>query len=121
MKWLAIPIALLALVAIAYFAFRSKEPHLTLVSTYTGLPEDHKGGKTLLVAIKAKWASVWRVTGEVLANVDPNKYDITIIDVDSEPERARGYAVTIVPTVVVYRDGKEVSRLPNLMSADQLP
>lgn len=74
----------------------------------------------MLVAVKARWASVWQATGEVLANVDPEEFDIKIIDVDSDRQAAYQLGVEIIPTVIVYNDGKEVARLPNLMNSDQL-
>jgi thioredoxin-like negative regulator of GroEL len=91
------------------------------VSSYGGVIEDYQGEKTLLVVVKAKWASVWRATGDVLSGLDRAEYDFVIIDADDNPDKVRELGVTIIPTVIVYQDNKEVTRLPNMMSAEQLP
>jgi hypothetical protein len=84
-------------------------------------PCSRRGGKTLVVAVHAPWASVWRATAEALAKADPAVYDIMLIDADRDKQAVRDLGVDIIPTVIVYKDGPEIGRRPNLMSLDQLP
>jgi thioredoxin-like negative regulator of GroEL len=61
------------------------------------------------------------MTAEALSKVDTTKYDIKLIDVDQNRQTMQDLGVQVIPTVIVFKDGKEVARLPNMMSLDQLP
>ena len=113
----------LALAAVLIWSLvrRPKPPTAALVATYDGPIERYHGGKTLLVAVHAPWASVWRATAEALAKADPAVYDLKLIDADRDKQAVRDLQVEVIPTVIVVRDGREVARRPNLMSLDQLP
>ncbi len=121
MKYLLICVALVMLAWVIYALSRKSEPITEVIATYDGRPEDYNGNKTLLVAVHAKWASVWRVTAEVLANLDTKKYDIMLINADNDSAAVKKLGVDIIPTVIVFKDGSEVTRLPNMMNVDQLP
>jgi hypothetical protein len=113
---------LLAVVAIIwYLARRPRESAVALSPSYDGPIDQYHGGKTLLVAVHAPWASVWRATAEALAKADPARYDIKLINADRDKQAVRALGVDIIPTVIVYKDGHEVARRPNMMSIDQLP
>jgi hypothetical protein len=74
MKYALLILAVLVVVAIAYYLMRKpSEPIPEVVSTYEGRPEEHTGDKILLVAVYAKWASVWRATAEVLSGLDTSR------------------------------------------------
>lgn len=121
MKYILIVAGLFALGLIVFTLTRKSESIPKVNATYNGLPEDHRGEKTLLVAVHAKWASVWLVTAGVLANLDSDKYDIMLINADDSHDAVKSLGVEIIPTVIVYQHGKEIARLPNMMNADQLP
>lgn len=122
MRYVFIAIALVMVAVLAwYFTRKPSEPVATVVPTFDGPIEQYNGGKTLLVAVHADWASVWRATAEALSKVDRERYDIKLIDADHNRQMVRDMGVTMVPMVIVFRDGKEVARLPNMMSLDQLP
>ncbi len=122
MKYLLIALALVVVAVIAWFVTRKPpEAAVAVTETYHGPIDQYSGGKTLLVAVHASWASVWPATADALSKVDPAKYDIKLIDADQNKQAIRDLGVKILPTVIVYRDGEEVTRLPNMMSLDQLP
>ena len=122
MRYLVILLALLAIIVLAYLFLRKPDRSAVAVeATYDGPIEQYTGGKTLLVAVYAPWASVWPATAEALSEVDPAEYDITLIDADQDKQAVADLAVEIVPTVIVYRENREIARLPNMMSLDQLP
>lgn len=112
---------LLAVVAIAWRLTLGKPRAVPLPpTTYDGPVEQYRGGKTLLVAVYAPWASVWQVTADVLSKIDKSQYDLMLVNVDHKHPVAEQMGVDIIPTVIAYRDGKELVRIPNLMSLDQL-
>lgn len=122
MKWILIAIGLIVAGALAWYFMRGQRSSpVKLASTYEGQIDQYHGGKTLLVAVHAQWAPVSRATMEALAKVDPVLYDIKLIDADTEPQAVRDLGVDIVPTVIVYKDGKQIAKLPNMMSPAQLP
>lgn len=122
MKYAFIAVTLIAIAVLAWFFTRKpRESAVAVVATYNGPIDQYKGGKVLLVAIHARWASVWPATADALSKADPAKYDIKLIDADQNKQAVHDLDVKIIPTVIVCRDGKEVARLPNMMSVDQLP
>jgi thioredoxin-like negative regulator of GroEL len=122
MKYILIALALVVVAVIVWFVTRKpSESAVAVTPTYDGPIEQYSGGKTLLVALHARWASVWPATADALSKVDRAKYDIKLIDADQNKQAVQDLGVKIIPTVIVYRDGKEVTRLPNMMSLDQLP
>ncbi|MDR3633548.1 MAG: thioredoxin family protein [Isosphaeraceae bacterium] len=122
MKYALIAIAILAAAGVAWYLTRKPpSPMIVIRPTYDGPISQYQGGKTLLVAVYAPWASVWRATSEALAGVDHSRYDLAMIDADRDRQAVRDLGVEIIPTVLVFREGKEIARLPNMMSLDQLP
>jgi hypothetical protein len=118
MKYVLIALALIAVAVIVWFLTRKpRESAVAVTPSYDGPVDQYSGGKTLLVAVHARWASVWPATADALSKVDRAKYDVKLVDADQNKD----LGVRIIPTVIVYRDGKEVTRLPNMMSVDQLP
>ena len=122
MKYVLIAVGLIAVAVIVWFLMRKpRESAVAVTPTYDGPIDQYCGGKTLLVAVHARWASVWPATADALSKADGAKYDVKLIDADQNKQAVHDLGVTIIPTVIVYRDGKEVTRLPNMMSLDQLP
>lgn len=114
-------VVLLVVVVIAWMLTMGKGRTVPLpTATYDGPIDQYQGGKTLLVAVYAPWASVWQVTADVLSKIDPSVYDLKLINVDHKHPVAEQMKVDIIPTVIAYRDGKELVRIPNLMSLEQL-
>lgn len=50
-----------------------------------------------------------KVVGEMTGKIELQK-----IDVDAEPEKAQSYGVMGIPTLVILKEGKEVSRKTGL-------
>ncbi len=114
-------VVLLAVIVIAWRLTLGKPRVIPLpTATYDGPTEQYQGGKTLLVAVYAPWASVWQVTADVLSKIDHGRYDLKLINVDGQHAVAEQMGVSIIPTVIAYRDGQEIVRIPNLMSLEQL-
>ena len=75
----------------------------------------------VLVDFHANWCGPCRTLAPVLDQVAKEmqgKAVIGKIDIDSEQKTAAQFQVTSVPTMVLFKDGKEVGRLVGLRTAD---
>jgi len=72
---------------------------------------ENLSGVTLL-DFTAKWCGPCRQLAPVLAQVArSHSVRVVEIDVDDEPELAERFGVRAMPTVVLWRDGREVGRM----------
>jgi thioredoxin 1 len=68
----------------------------------------------LLIDFTARWCSPCRVLGAVLGVLAPEyagRARFVAVDVDDEPALAERFGVRSMPTVVLWRDGREVGRV----------
>lgn len=64
---------------------------------------------TWLVDFSAKWCGPCRMLEPVLESVSKSN-NVIQIDVDESQELAMKYAVMSIPTLIVFKDGKEESK-----------
>ncbi len=79
-----------------------------------------KQGVTL-VDFHANWCGPCRTLAPVLEQVAKDvkgKAVIGKIDIDSEQKTATQFQITSVPTMILFKNGKEVGRLIGLRTAD---
>ncbi len=79
-----------------------------------------KKGVTL-VDFHANWCGPCRTLAPVLEQVAKEiqgKAIIAKIDIDSEQKTATQFQITSVPTMILFKDGKEIGRLVGLRTAD---
>ena len=83
---------------------------------------ENKDG-VVLVDFFATWcgpckmlAPVYSLLGEEMEG----KADFLKVDIDESMELARQFSITTVPTVVVFKDGKEMDRLVGFIPKDSL-
>ncbi len=78
--------------------------------------------EVVLVDFFATWCGPCKMLGPVLEKladeVDTVKF--VKVDVDQEEDLAREYKVMTIPTLVVFKDGKEVKRSSGFMSKGEL-
>lgn len=75
-----------------------------------------KEGITLVV-FYADWCGPCKMLGSVLENMDLN---IVKINTDTHQELAKEYGVMSIPTVYIYKDGKEVSKFIGFKSKEEI-
>ena len=78
--------------------------------------------KPVLIDFYADWCGPCRMVSPVIEEIAGERSDVVVgkVNVDSEPELAREFSVYSIPTLVVLRDGREVSRRVGAGSKDQI-
>lgn len=79
-----------------------------------------KAGVTL-VDFHADWCGPCRTLAPVLEQVAKDlqgKATIGKVDIDHEQKTAAQFQITSVPTMILFKEGKEVGRLVGLQTAD---
>lgn len=74
-----------------------------------------------LVDFHANWCGPCRMLAPVLEQVAKDvkgKAIVAKIDIDSEQKTAAHFQITSVPTMILFKNGKEVNRLIGLRNAD---
>lgn len=75
-------------------------------------------GKLMMVDFWAAWCGPCRMLGPViedLAGKYAGKAEVGKVNVDEEQELAIRYGVMNIPTVIFFKDGKEVDRVVGVM------
>lgn len=68
---------------------------------------------TVAVQYYATWCGPCKMLGPILENISEERQDLVFyrIDIDKYRQQATETGIRSVPTVVLYRDGKEIDRL----------
>jgi len=76
----------------------------------------------VLVDFFATWCGPCRMLGPVLEELNSDRIGVKIvkIDVDECPNLARNFGVMSVPTLFLFKDGKEVSKQNGFMPKEAL-
>lgn len=78
-----------------------------------------KDQKLVLVDFFATWCGPCQMLGEVLENIE-NDYEIVKVDVDKAQNLAMQFGIEAVPTMLIYKDGKQVDRLEGFYPEKEL-
>jgi thioredoxin 1 len=84
-----------------------------------GFSQEIKQGVTL-VDFHANWCGPCRTLAPVLEQVAKEmtgKAKVGKVDIDSEQKTATQFQITSVPTMILFKDGKEMGRLVGLRQA----
>jgi thioredoxin len=76
-----------------------------------------------MVDFFAEWCGPCRMMTPILEEIASLKYKDSIIaklDIDSEQKIASEFQVTSVPTLILFKDGKEISRLVGLRDIEAI-
>lgn len=77
---------------------------------------------TVLVDFFATWCGPCKMLAPVLEAYEKNNQDIKIlkIDVDSHPDLAKEFTIMSVPTLMVFKDGKQVKKESGFRNTNEL-
>ncbi len=76
-----------------------------------------------LVDFNASWCDPCRVQTPILRSLEKNFSTVArieIIDIEKNCEIAYQLGIQSIPTIIIYRDGREVTRFIGLQSGDTL-
>jgi len=76
-----------------------------------------------LVDFFAEWCGPCRMMTPILEQIASENYKgaaIAKLDIDSEQKTSSQFQVTSVPTLILFKDGKEINRLVGLRDADAI-
>ena len=76
----------------------------------------------VLVDFFATWCGPCKMQSPVLEELKEDRSDVKVIkiDVDQETEIAREYGVMSIPTLILFKDGKEVAKNVGFMPKELL-
>ena len=77
--------------------------------------------KICVVDFSATWCGPCRMMAPVLEDISDkykNKFQFYQIDIDSAEDIAEKFNVTAVPTIIIFREGKEITRTSGYQDYD---
>ena len=76
--------------------------------------------KPVLVYFWATWCGPCMRQGPIVEELAGEGYSVGKVDVDQEPALAQKFQVMSIPTLIIFKDGKEAKRLVGLTAKDTL-
>ncbi len=79
-------------------------------------------GGYVLVDFYATWCGPCRMLHPVLEEVEESRAEVQImqVDVDESPEVSKKYGVMSIPTLILFKNGAEVSKKIGFINKEQL-
>lgn len=79
-----------------------------------------KSEKPVLVDFWATWCGPCMRQAPIVEALAEEGYTVGKIDVDQEPALAQKYGIMSIPTLVIFKDGKEENRIVGLTNKETL-
>ena len=74
----------------------------------------------VLVDFWAEWCMPCKMQGPAIDKLAAEGYSVGKVNVDEEGALAEAYGVMSIPTLIIFKDGKEADRMVGLQSKDVL-
>lgn len=82
---------------------------------------DKENKKYMLVDFYATWCGPCKMMASVLETVDSkNIIDIAKVNIDEERQLAIESGIEVIPTLLLFKEGKEIKRSSGFMSEQEL-
>lgn len=84
---------------------------------------ENENAGTVLVDFWAPWCAPCKMLAPVLDEIDAeigDKVKISKLNVDENPEIPGRFGVLSIPTLILFKDGKEVNKMVGFQSKEQL-
>lgn len=97
------------------------KPVVATTQTFKQEVEEQKG--LVLVDFWATWCPPCKMIAPILESISKEKagaIKIVKVDVDKEPYLSRRFAISSIPTLILFKDGKEVKQMAGAMPKAQL-
>ena len=84
--------------------------------------ESEINANTTLVDFYADWCGPCKMIAPIIEEIANERDDITVgkVNVDDDSAIAIKYGIVSIPTIIVFKDGKETSRIVGLRSKDAI-
>ena len=80
-----------------------------------------QGKGTVLVDFFATWCGPCKMLAPVLEQVaQDTTAKIYKVDIDESEDLARSYGIMVVPTMIIFKDGKQVEKFSGYMQKDAI-
>jgi len=78
--------------------------------------------KAVLVDFYASWCPPCKMLAPVLEKISSSRadFDIIKVNIDENQDLAMEYKIEVVPTMVVFKDGKPVNKLVGLVNENKI-
>lgn len=78
--------------------------------------------RPVLVDFFATWCGPCQMLSPVLEKISNSRAEIDIakVDIDKSMELARKYNIEVVPTMIIFKDGKAVKQVEGFYSEDEI-
>lgn len=91
-----------------------------IITTQNFQEEVLKSDKPFLVDFGASWCGPCKMLAPIIDELSEEGYAVGKVDVDQDMALAQQFRIMNVPTMILFKDGREVDRLIGLYPKDKI-